>query len=87
MAISKQCSNCAHACMLQNKNVLQTNVLFCTYWVETENSNHSCTEFLTHEEARFVHFHDPKSNGRTIRRFKYPLTQPFNFNDFEHATK
>lgn len=80
MALSETCGNCAHGCQLHPKNVKLQNQIFCTYWVETELYHHSCIKFITHEEAKFVHYQD--YNSTIIMRFPYPLTKKPTFNDF-----
>lgn len=75
--LSKTCQNCAHFCQLHAKHTEQIDVQLCTYWSETTPTTHSCNQFLTHQQAKFVHFQD--YNSHKVRRFKYPLTEPVKF--------
>lgn len=70
--LKKICGNCANACLINNPNTLQLDVIFCNYWVETNNITMGCTMFKTHLEAGYYYYHDT-TKTTAFNKANYPI--------------
>ena len=70
--MTKKCGNCSFACHINVNHGANLEVVFCSYWVETEHIKHSCIKFQPLDKSKFYYHQDFKSR-KILRYAKQPI--------------